>query len=151
MKCETERGERVCWLCGRNGARDPLDEHHIFGGARRGLSEQYGLTVRLCHSRCHLFGPKAAHNCRETADALHEWGQRKAMTENDWTCDEFRMLFGKNYVDDVRTDAFRCVSAVRENSASTSPFFLSRPQAGPAAGGFGGAAGFAVTDLEMPF
>lgn len=25
--------ERVCWLCGRNGNGDPLECHHIFGGA----------------------------------------------------------------------------------------------------------------------
>ena len=33
---------RACWLCGRNGASDPLDAHHIFGGANRKLSEKYG-------------------------------------------------------------------------------------------------------------
>lgn len=25
--------ERRCFLCGRNGASDPLERHHIFGGA----------------------------------------------------------------------------------------------------------------------
>lgn len=40
--------ERVCWLCGRNGNGDPLECHHIFGGAMRKKSEKYGLKVYLC-------------------------------------------------------------------------------------------------------
>lgn len=40
---------RSCWLCGRNGTAEPLDKHHIFGGAYRKKSEKYGLTVYLCH------------------------------------------------------------------------------------------------------
>ena len=34
---------RSCWLCGRNGTAEPLDKHHIFGGAYRKKSEKYGL------------------------------------------------------------------------------------------------------------
>lgn len=32
---------RSCWLCGRNGTAEPLDKHHIFGGAYRKKSEKY--------------------------------------------------------------------------------------------------------------
>lgn len=53
--------ERNCWLCGRNGTADPLDKHHIFGGAYRKKSEKYGLCVDLCHHDCHIFGEGAAH------------------------------------------------------------------------------------------
>ena len=45
---------RSCWLCGRNGTAEPLDKHHIFGGAYRKKSEKYGLTVYLCHGSCHM-------------------------------------------------------------------------------------------------
>ena len=55
-----------CWLCGRNGSVDPLDKHHIFGGPYRKKSEKYGLVVYLCHDRCHIFGPDAAHNNKDT-------------------------------------------------------------------------------------
>ena len=48
--------ERVCWLCGRNGNGDPLECHHIFGGAMRKKSEKYGLKVYLCGDRCHRNG-----------------------------------------------------------------------------------------------
>ena len=89
---------RKCWLCGANGGRDPLDRHHIFGGSNRKKSEKYGLVVDLCHNSCHIFGPKAAHNNAETMQKLHEYGQRKAMEENNWTVDDFRRVFGKNYI-----------------------------------------------------
>ena len=33
-----------CWLCGRYGL---MEEHHIFSGANRKLSEKYGLKVMM--------------------------------------------------------------------------------------------------------
>ena len=92
-----------CWLCGRNGAADPLDHHHIFGGALRDKSERYGLVIPLCHNRCHIFGPMAVHRNAETMQAAHEYGQRKAMKENNWTVEEFIQEFGRNYVDTEET------------------------------------------------
>lgn len=92
--------ERACWLCGRNGCGDPLDKHHIFGGSNRKKSEKYGLYVYLCHHRCHENGPEAAHRNPETAQRLHEFGQRLAMEENGWTVADFRLEFGKNYIDE---------------------------------------------------
>lgn len=88
-----------CWLCMRNGASDPLDRHHIFRGPNRDKSEKYGLVVRLCHSRCHLYGEKAVHRNAETMRILHEYGQRKAMKENNWTVQDFIREFGRNYID----------------------------------------------------
>lgn len=89
---------RECWLCGRNGNGDPLDAHHIFGGANRKLSEKYGLVVPLCHRRCHESGNLAAHRNKDTMRRLHEWGQRKAMEEQGWSIEEFRAVFGRNYL-----------------------------------------------------
>ena len=88
-----------CFLCGRNGAGDPLERHHIFGGANRKLSEKYGLVVYLCGSRCHRDGKYAVHQNRETADMIHRYGQKKAMSENGWTKEEFRKIFGRNYIE----------------------------------------------------
>ena len=90
--------QRKCWLCGRNGSADPLDRHHIFGGANRKKSDKFGLVVDLCHDRCHIFGKEAVHQNAETMQRLHEYGQRKAMAENGWTVDDFRREFGKNYI-----------------------------------------------------
>ena len=89
---------KSCWMCGRNGTADPLDKHHIFSGAFRKKSEKYGLTVYLCHGSCHISGEKAAHRGRETRDALHRYGQEKAMEEQGWTTEDFIREFGRNYL-----------------------------------------------------
>jgi len=91
--------DRYCWLCGRNGCDDPLDEHHIFGGAYRKKSEKYGLKVPLCHNRCHIFGKEAAHQNKDTMLRLRQFGQRKAMKEQGWTTEQFIKEFGKNYLE----------------------------------------------------
>lgn len=92
---------KTCWLCGRNGTADPLDKHHIFGGANRRKSEKYGLCVYLCHHDCHIFGTGAAHRNRRTMERLHEYGQEKAMREQGWSAQEFVLIFGKNYLDEA--------------------------------------------------
>lgn len=89
---------KQCWLCGANGNGDPLDRHHIFGGAMRKKSEKYGLVVYLCHHRCHIFGKNAVHQNAAVMQKIHEYGQRKAMEEQGWTEEEFRQHFGKNYL-----------------------------------------------------
>lgn len=89
-----------CFLCGRNGATDPLDRHHIFGGPFRKKSERLGLVVYLCHNRCHIFGPRSAHQNHDTMRKLHEYGQRKAMKEQGWTTEDFIREFGRNYLED---------------------------------------------------
>lgn len=86
-------------MCHRNGNGDRLERHHIFGGARRKLSEQYGLVVYLCGSRCHREGPYSAHQNAEIAQYLHEYGQRKAMAEQHWSKEQFIEVFGANYLD----------------------------------------------------
>ena len=90
---------KCCWLCGRNGSTDPLERHHIFGGALRNKSEQYGLVVFLCGERCHRNGRKAAHRCGETMQQLHEYGQLKAKQEQGWSREEFIRQFGKSFTD----------------------------------------------------
>ncbi len=87
-----------CFLCGRNGRGDRLERHHIYGGARRPLSEKYGLVVYLCGERCHRLGKYSAHQNAEIADYLHKYGQEKAMKENKWTVEQFIEVFGKNYL-----------------------------------------------------
>lgn len=89
---------KECFLCGRNGKGDRLERHHIFSGAKRPLSEKYGLTVYLCGERCHRNGVFSAHRNAKVADYLHKYGQRKAMQENGWTVEQFVEIFGKNYL-----------------------------------------------------
>lgn len=89
---------KECFLCKRNGRGDRLERHHIFGGANRPISEKYGLVVYLCGERCHRTGKYSAHQNGEVAQYLHEYGQKKAMSENNWTVEQFREIFGKSYL-----------------------------------------------------
>ena len=86
-----------CYLCGRNGNGDPLEEHHCLGGANRKLSEQDGLKVYLCGNRCHRNGPNAAHQNAGTANFL------KAKAQSAWeatygTREDFMGRYGRNYL-----------------------------------------------------
>lgn len=104
-----------CWLC---GGTDHLDEHHIFGGvADRKKCDKLGLTVYLCHDSCHIFGRDAVHQNHETMLRLRRWGQRKAMAELGWSVEQFRAVFGKNYL----TDEDECME---RSEASESDFVL---------------------------
>lgn len=89
---------KICFLCSRNGNGDRLERHHIFGGSRRKLSDKYGLTVWLCGSRCHREGKYSVHQNAMTMEYLHKYGQRKAMKEQNWTIQQFREVFGANYI-----------------------------------------------------
>lgn len=93
MKSIIHDGRR-CYLCGSD--YEALDWHHIFGGANRKWSEKYGLKVRLCHNRCHIFGERSVHKCKETSDKLKVIGQKKF--EETHTRQEFMEIFGKNYI-----------------------------------------------------
>lgn len=87
-----------CYLCGRNGSGDPLDKHHVFGGAYRKKSEKLGLCVYLCHQRCHESGENAVHRNADVNHALKAEFQRIAMEEQDWTEEDFIREFGRNYL-----------------------------------------------------
>lgn len=139
---------RTCWLCGKNGTDEPLDRHHIFGGANRRKSEQLGLVVDLCHGSCHISGKRAAHRCRETAQALHEYGQRLAMERMGWSTADFVREFGRNYLDEANAEAAASGEALIPSGASSaSSPWSPRGAYGREAGD--GADGFEVTDFEL--
>ena len=82
-----------CYLCGKYGQ---TDEHHIFGGPNRMLSEQYGLKVDLC-LECHRFGKHAEHKDHAVMDELHRQGQ-EAFESQVGSRKEFMKIFGRNYL-----------------------------------------------------
>lgn len=92
---------KKCFLCGRNGNGDRLERHHIFGAANRSKSEKYGLVVYLCGERCHRLGRLSVHQNAMTMEYLHKYGQRKAMKEHNLSIDQFREVFGANYLQEV--------------------------------------------------
>ena len=95
MKSIIQSNKDRCYICGRNSAFEPIDEHHVFAGANRRLSEKYGLKVYLHHFTCHLYG---VHKDGEMALKLKQDVQRKAMEHYDWTTKQFIDIFGKSYI-----------------------------------------------------
>lgn len=94
-----EYGENICFLCallyGDESQKKLLHTHHIFGGsANRKLSEQYGLTVRLCPEH-HEYGSDAVHKNARTARILKEAGQEAF--ERRYPELNFREIFGRSY------------------------------------------------------
>ena len=87
-----------CYLCGKNASFEPLDWHHIFGGANKTHSEEYGLMVLLHHRSCHIFGKDSVHQNAETMKMLKAEAQRKAMQVYGMSIDEFIKIFGRNYL-----------------------------------------------------
>lgn len=83
-----------CFICGTVCA---TERHHIIFGAFRKKSEKYGLTVHLCHW-CHNEPPNGAHHNRETNMRLKRIAQQEAMKKYSWDIEQFRAIFGKNYL-----------------------------------------------------
>lgn len=98
VKSIIQTDKEHCFLCGMNTNLEPLDEHHIFGGSNRKKSEKYGLKVYLHHRKCHIFGKSSVHQNPIIMKELHAIGQIKAMEHYGWTVDEFREIFGRNYL-----------------------------------------------------
>ena len=87
-----------CFLCGGCANGDPLDEHHVFGGANRKISEKYGLKVYLHHNRCHIFGKQSVHQNGEVNKMVKATVQQRAMQYYGWSINDFIKIIGKNYV-----------------------------------------------------
>ena len=89
------QSERQCFLC---GSTQWLEEHHCFGGnPKRKMAENYGLKVWLCHY-CHNEPPNGVHHNRENRERLQKIAQSAAMERYGWSEDDFRNIFGKNYL-----------------------------------------------------
>ena len=83
--------EKVCLVC---HTTQNLESHHIFPGARRQLSEEYGLKVWLCHE--HHTGIHGVHFDKVFMQELKELGQI-VFTEKYGDALFFER-FGKNYL-----------------------------------------------------
>ena len=75
-----------------------MDEHHVFNGPNRKLSELYGCKVYLCHIGCHMYGKNAVHSNPQVARALKEKVQKLTMKKYGWKVSDFVRIFGKNYI-----------------------------------------------------
>ncbi len=101
-----QKNDDVCYLCGRRFRRGEfLDKHHVFFGPYREKSEKYGLTVKLWHFSCHIFGDKSVHVNARVCHDLQADVQKKAMEHYGWTTSDFIRLFGKDYSGRAQDDA----------------------------------------------
>lgn len=98
MESILQKDKTKCFICKQNPCGDPLDKHHVFGGALRSKSERYGLFVYIHHNKCHIFGEKAVHKNAEVNRQLQSFAQKKAMKHYGWSVDYFRAKFYKNYI-----------------------------------------------------
>lgn len=73
-----------------------LEDHHIFGGPNRHLSEQYGLKIYLCHKHHNEPGFSVHYN-KDYRILIHQIGQRAF--EKKYSHEEFMRLIGKNYLE----------------------------------------------------
>jgi hypothetical protein len=82
---------KQCYVC---GSVQSLERHHIWAGtANRKQSEKYGLTVYLCHEHHSLMQLNY-----EFGLELKQYAQLKAMEHYNWTIEDFKKRFGKNYL-----------------------------------------------------
>lgn len=98
MESILQSDKTKCFLCGMNANVEHLDAHHIFGGANREKSEQYGLKVYLHHSKCHIFGKDSVHQNPAVSNKLKAHAQKLAMQYYGWDVNTFRLIFGRNYL-----------------------------------------------------
>lgn len=92
------QARRECYLCRELycvSTRRGLEEHHIFGGPRRPLSERYGLKVHLCRQHHNTQNEYSAHFDPEVRDWLHARGQ--AAFEAVYGQARWMQEFGKDY------------------------------------------------------
>ena len=83
---------KECFVCAKTY---DLECHHIFRGAYRRKSENYGLKVWLCHE--HHTGNKGVHNGNVAVDRyLKELAQRKF--EETYSREKFIETFGRSYL-----------------------------------------------------
>jgi len=85
---------KECYKC---GSTNWLEEHHIFGGANRKISERNGLKIYLCHTH-HNEPPTGIHFNKEFMEQMHKTGQRIWQEKYSKTKEDFIREFGKNYL-----------------------------------------------------
>lgn len=91
----------TCYLCmklEKDSCTHPvIQEHHIYGGPLRGISEAEGFKAYLC-LRHHTDGPGAVHNNQENMRILQKDCQEAY--ERTHTRQQFMELIGRNYLED---------------------------------------------------
>lgn len=74
-----------------------LHRHEVFFGSNRQKSIKYGLVVFLT-PEMHNMSNNGVHFNHEFDLYLKQIGQKTAMKYYNWDIDQFRKIFGKNYL-----------------------------------------------------
>lgn len=74
-----------------------VHRHEVFFGSNRQKSIDYGLVVFL-KPEMHNMSSMGVHFNREFDVHLKRIGQKAAMDHYGWSVDDFRAVFGKNYL-----------------------------------------------------
>ena len=89
------QAKKECYVCKTDYN---LHNHHIFAGnTNKKHSEKYGLKIWLC-PRHHNMSNEGIHFNREFELEVKKMAQEKAMEHYEWSIDDFRKIFGKNYL-----------------------------------------------------
>ena len=106
---------KYCYLCSRTTG---IEEHHIYFGSLRMISEKHGFKVWLCAD--HHRGNNGPHQRRVIDLLLKKLCQRKF--EETHSREEFMKIIGRNYLDD-RKDYYelRCTDECVLELAVTQP------------------------------
>ena len=89
---------KTCYLCMKAGdytEKRGLEEHHIYTGPRRAVSEEYGFKVYLCKSH-HTVSAAAVHNNQDNMRLLQRECQEE--WEKEHSRKEWMELMGRNYI-----------------------------------------------------
>ncbi len=85
--------ERECLVCGDTRV---LHKHHVYAGANRRLSEEYGCWCYLCPAH-HTMSNQAVHRYKPLDNALKMSCQ--AILESDgWSREQFIKIFGRSWL-----------------------------------------------------
>ena len=84
--------ERMCYVC---GTPYNLHKHHVYGGANRKKSEQYGCWIYLC-AKHHNMSDEGIH-FNKTLDTLVKDAVQTYWERENGTTEDFIKVFGKNY------------------------------------------------------
>lgn len=92
----------TCYLCRKLNhdyrIHNNLEEHHVFGGPNRKISEENGFKLKLCPEH-HRTGPEAVHRSIKSMRLLQEEAQRSY--EKTHTRKQFMELIGRNYLEET--------------------------------------------------
>ena len=89
-----QEDERRCFICGKYMSYG-IHCHHVFGGANRPHSHEYGLVVYLCPYH-HNMSDNSVHFNPKMREDLQAYAQRKF--EEKHGHEKFMSIFHKNYI-----------------------------------------------------